>query len=245
MATKKKKKIAAKDVVFGPNAIIEMLKAKRRRLFSIYTKKPLPKAWNRIQKYLPKSVPNIQYVTKNALDGLARTTEHKGIVALVSPFKYASKMFDPKKKPFIVLLDSIQDVGNLGAILRSAYCAGADGIVLCRSKAAMLTPTVFSASAGYAEYLDVYVAPSIGHAVQEMKKAGYTLYMAVMNGKDASQVEFKKPACLVIGNEAIGINKQVLKDGEHITIPQRSNEISYNASVAAGILLFLMAQKIS
>ncbi len=240
---KQKDKSRAKEVLYGAHAIIEMLKAKKRKLIAIYVRKPFPKAWDRVKRYLPKSVPNIQYVTKNTLDGISRTTEHKGIVALVSPFKFSTKMFDPKKKKFILLLDSIQDVGNLGAILRSAYCAGVDGVVLCKTKAAHLTGAVFSASAGYAEYLDIYVAPSIKAAVIETKKAGYNLYMAVIDGKDATQVEFKKPTCLVIGNEATGIDKSVRKDGVKITIPQRSGEISYNASVAAGILLFLVSSK--
>ena len=242
---KKAKKNFDKEVVYGANPIIEMLKAKKRKLISIYLKEPLPKAWSRIKRYLPKHVPNTQYVTKNALDGIARTTEHKGVVALVSPFKYASKMFDPKKKPFVLLLDSVQDVGNLGAILRSAYCAGVDGVILCKTKAALITPAVLSASAGYAEHLDIYAAPSIASAVQEIKRAGYSLYMAVIDGKNATTVKYNRPCCLVIGNEATGITKSIRKDGQLITIPQRSSDISYNASVAAGILLFQISTTLS
>ncbi|MFH1831272.1 MAG: RNA methyltransferase [bacterium] len=239
----KKTKVMDKEVVYGPNPIMEMLKAKKRKLYSIYTKKPLPKAWEKIQKYLPPVVPNTQYVDKSALDGIARSPDHKGIIALVSPFKYAQKMFDPAKKPLILLLDSVQDVGNLGAILRSAYCSGVDGVILCENRAALITPAVLSASAGYAEYLDIYCVPSVGYAVKEIREAGYTLYMAVMNGQNAATVEYKRPACLVIGNEASGISKEVQKYGELITIPQRSPDISYNASVAAGILLFLLSGK--
>ncbi|MFH0898486.1 MAG: 23S rRNA (guanosine(2251)-2'-O)-methyltransferase RlmB [bacterium] len=243
MKPKNKRKDISKDVVHGPNAIIEMLKAKKRKLYSIYLKQPIPKAWDKVKQYLPKSVPNIQYVNKNTLDGIALTPDHKGIVALVSPFQYTKRMFTPDKKPFVLLLDSIQDVGNLGAILRSAYCAGVDGVVLCQNQAAHLTSTVFAASAGYAEYLDIHISPSISHAVNELKKNGYNLYMAVMDGNDASKVTYKKPLCLVIGNEATGISKNVLPLGQAITIPQRSPEISYNASVAAGILLFPVSLK--
>lgn len=242
--TKKKKNTSVKsEVIFSPHAIIEMLKAKRRKLITLYVKKPLPKAWDKIKKQLPKGVPNIQYVSKNTLDGIAKTTDHKGIVAHVTPFRYAKELFDPKKKPFILLLDSVQDVRNLGAILRSAYCAGVDGVILCKSKAAQLTGTAIASSAGYAEYLDIYIAPSISYAVTELKKKGYNLYMAVIDGKDATTVDYKNPRCLVIGNEATGIAKPVRKHGELITIPQRSGDISYNASVAAGILLFVLSVK--
>jgi 23S rRNA (guanosine2251-2'-O)-methyltransferase len=241
--SKKTGRKSTKDVLYGAHSIIEMLKAKKRSLLSIYTKKPLPKAWYRIKPYLPKSVPNIQYVTKNVLDGIAESPEHMGVVALVAPFKLQKTMFHSSKKPFILLLDAIQDVRNLGAILRSAYCAGVDGVVLTQSKSAPLSAPVFKASAGLAEHLDIHIASSIKSAIIDIKKAGYSLYMAVTNGKDATKAIYKDPLCLVIGNEAVGITQEVIKAGEAITIPQRTPDISYNASVAAGILLFLISQK--
>jgi 23S rRNA (guanosine2251-2'-O)-methyltransferase len=239
----KQNKQVSGELIYGAHPIIEALRAKRRKLLSIYTTKPLPKAWDRVQKYLPKAVPNIQYVNKDVLDRMAGSTEHNGILAWFSPFKFASKIFDPVKKPFVLLLDSVQDVRNLGAILRSAYCTGVDGIVLCKSHAAPLTPAAFKASAGLAEHLDIYIAPSIKHAAQELKNAGYNLYMAVIDGKNVLNVEIKKPVCLVIGNEAVGIAKDVVAFGQPITLPQRTPEISYNASVAAGILLFMISTK--
>jgi 23S rRNA (guanosine2251-2'-O)-methyltransferase len=81
--------------------------------------------------------------------------------------------------------------------------------------------------------------------VNELKHAGYYLYMAVLDGKDATKVSYKKPTCLVIGNEAVGITKSVHKFGTAVTLPQVESDISYNASVASGILLFLISQKIS
>lgn len=244
MTTKEANKTRAGELLYGAHAIIEMLKAKRRKLLSIYTTKPLPKAWDRIAPHLPKHVPNIQYVSRDILDRLAGTPDHNGVIAWVTPFKYASKVFDPAKKPFIVLLDSVQDVRNAGAILRSANCLGIDGVVMCKTQAAPMNASVFKASAGLAEYVDVYLAPSMKHAVQELKQAGYNLYMAVLNGKDATQVAYKAPACLVIGNEAVGITADVQKMGEAITLPQRSPDISFNASVAAGILMFVISQKL-
>jgi 23S rRNA (guanosine2251-2'-O)-methyltransferase len=118
-----------------------------------------------------------------------------------------------------------------------------DGVVLCKTLSAPLTPAAFKASAGLAEHLDIYVAPSIKSAVQDLKQAGYNMYMAVLGGKDATCVEYKKPTCLVIGNEAIGIAKDVVSMGHSITLPQSTPDISYNASVAAGILLFLISSK--
>lgn len=233
------------DLVYGVHSLIEVLKAKKRKVFSIYTIKPLPKSWQKIKKYLPKFIPNIQYVSKDILTRMAGTSDHMGIVALVSPFKFSAKLFDTQKKPFILLLDSIQDVRNLGAILRTAYCIGIDGIVLSKKESAGLNASTHKASAGLVEYLDIYLASSMQSAILELKKSGYNFYMAVLeNGNNATEVKYKKPLCLVIGNEATGISKGIQKEGELITLPQRSHDISYNASVAAGILLFLISQNI-
>jgi len=232
------------ELLYGAHPIIEMLKAKRRKLISLYTTKPLPKAWERIAPHLPKHVQNIQYVSRNILDRMAGSPDHNGVVAWVSPFKYASKPFDPQKKPFILLLDSLQDVRNLGAILRSAYCTGIDGVVLCKTQAATLTPAVFKASAGLAEHIDVYQTASLKQAVAELKNTGYHFYMAVLKGTNATQISYQKPLCLVIGNEAVGISPDLQKMGTAVTLPQKTPDISYNASVAAGILMFLLSSQI-
>lgn len=244
MATKKQNsKERTKEVLYGAHPIIEMLKAKKRKLLALYTRKPLPKAWLRIKQYLPKTMPSINYVEKNILDGIAQSPEHMGVVAFVSPFQYRSKMFNPQEHQFILLLDAIQDVGNLGAILRSAYCSGVQGVILTKKGGSLLTPAVCKAAAGLVEHLEIYVAPSASYAVTELKKAGYSLYMAVIDGKNAYEAEYKKPLCLVIGNEATGIEKSVRAEGHAITIPQKTSEISYNASVAAGILLSTISFK--
>ncbi|MBU1007758.1 RNA methyltransferase [Candidatus Dependentiae bacterium] len=242
--TQQKKDKRENELIYGAHPIIEMLKAKKRKLVGIYTTKPLPKAWNRVQRYLPRSVPNIQYVTRAVLDRMTGSTEHMGVAAWVTPFQYRKKNFDPKQAPFLLLLDSVQDVRNLGAILRSAYCTGVNGVVLCEKYAAPITAAAIKASAGLAEHLDIYLAPSMKHAVLELKKSGYNMYMAVLqDGKNALEVGYKKPLCLVIGSEATGIAKDVRPYGELITLEQPDPDASFNASVAAGIFLFLLSSK--
>lgn len=245
MAAKDTQKTRLGELLYGAHPIIEMLKAKKRKLLSIYTTKPLPKAWDRIAPHLPKHIANIQYVSREVLDKMAGNSDHNGIIAWVSPFKLASQVFQPSKKPFVLVLDSIQDVRNVGAILRSAYCTGVDAIVMCKTGAAPMSAAVFKASAGLAEHLDIYQTSSLKQAIVELKQAGYTFYMAVLNGKDATTVDYKKPLALVIGNEATGISSDITKMGLPVTLPQKSPDISYNASVAAGILMFLISTKIA
>lgn len=241
---KSDKRKSENELIYGAHPIIEVLRAKRRKLISIYTTKPLPKSWNRVKKSLGRLTPNIQYVSRAVLDRMTGTTEHMGIAAWVSPFPYRKKFFDPEKQKFLLLLDSVQDVRNLGAILRSAYCTGVDGVIICKKRSAHLTAASIKASVGLSEHLEIYIAPSLKHAVSELKRVGYSLYMAVLeNGKNAMEIDYKKPLCLVIGNEAIGITKEILSQGELITLPQSDPDASFNASVAAGIFLFLLSQR--
>jgi len=174
---------------------------------------------------------------------MAGTTDHQGVVAWVQKFPFRKKFFNPTKQKFLVMLDGIQDPRNLGAILRSAYCTGCQGVIINKKKSAPLNAVAIKASAGLAEHIEIFESPSADFSAQLLKDAGYTMYMAVFDGQDATTCEFKDPYCIVIGGEGFGISKSILKHGQHITLPQRSSDISYNASVAAGILLFLVGTK--
>lgn len=236
----KKNTQRAQELVYGVHPIIELLKAKRRKIFTIYTTKPAPKAWDSISKLLNKET-QIQYVEKDVLNRLAGTIDHQGIVAWASPFVIRSKFFEPKKSPFLIMLDSIQDPRNLGAILRSSYCTGVTGVILCGKNSAPLNAVAHKSAAGLSEHLEIFIAQTPAVAIVELKNAGYEIYLAAFNGTNATQVKYKKELCLVIGNEAMGISRNILNSGELITLPQRTADISYNASVAAGILLFLIS----
>lgn len=238
---KKPKKEKLQELVFGIHPILELLKAKRRRLFTIYTTKPVPKSWDQIAPLLHKEV-QIQYVHRDILTRIAGTIDHQGVVAWASPMVMRSKFFDSTKSPFLILLDGIQDTRNLGAILRSSYCTSVDGIILCSKNSAPLNAVALKSSAGLAEHLEIYPALNVSQAVQELKKAGYAIYLATLNGQDVATVEFKQPLCLVIGNEATGISPSIMNSGLKVKLPQKNDDISYNASVAAGILLFIIAQ---
>ena len=233
------------DFVYGVHSVLEVLQAKRRKIGIVYTTKLPIKAWPSIEKHLPEYVA-IHRVSRDDLDSIAGTTEHQGVIAFLPPFPFQKVMFNPEKSPFILILDEIQDVRNLGAILRSAYCTGVDGVIICRKNSAPLSPAAFKASAGLAEHLNIFLAPTIASAFQLVKTAGYNMYCATLEqGENATKVEFSAPAALVIGNEEQGIPKTLQTFGTRVLLPQRRPDISYNASVAAGILLFMMGTKLS
>ena len=240
---KKDKKQVVGELIYGVNPIVELLKAKKRKLISIYTTKPETKAFLEIKELLPKYPVAIQYVSRDVLARMAETTDHQSVVAWVQSYGYRKKMFDPKRESFILLLDGVQDPRNVGAIIRSAYCTGIDGVILPQKNSAPLNSVVHKSSAGLSEHIDIMLSDSSISAIQQVKDAGYEIYLATLGGKNAVEVSYKKPLCLVIGSEGFGISKQLFPFGQQITLPQISKDVSYNASVAAGILLFLIQDK--
>lgn len=229
------------ELLFGVHALNECLKAKKRKVHSIYTTKPEPKGWQRIKQNLPRSIASIQYVSKSVLTRMAGTPDHMGLVAYVSPFVYAQEPLSVDKHARVVLLDGVVDVRNMGAILRSAYCTNMDAVIITKKGCAPISAATIKASAGLAEHLPVYLVPSLKNAVHELKVMGYHFYMTVASGgKNAARIAYKTPLCLVIGSEEKGIDATIRKEGELVTLPQKDTS-SYNASVAAGIFMFLIS----
>lgn len=240
---KKKDKEIKGELIFGIHPVVELLKAKRRKLISVYTTKPTPQSFDEIQKVWPKYPVAIQYVAREVLDRMVGTTDHQGVVAWTHAFPFRKTFFDAKKHKFLVMIDGVQDPRNLGAILRSAYCTGVDGAIIIKRGGAQLTGIAIKSSAGLSEHLEIYAAQSASAAIIELKNAGYTSYLATFDGQNAATCEYKTPLCMVIGGEGSGISKSILSSGIHVTLPQKVSDISYNASVAAGILLFLVARQ--
>ncbi|MDP3889078.1 MAG: TrmH family RNA methyltransferase, partial [bacterium] len=186
----KKQKQKTGELVFGINPIVELLKARKRKLISIYTTKPEPKGWQQIEKLMPKYPVPIQYVSRDVLHRMAGCTDHQGILAWAQAFGFRQKPFEAKKQPFLIMVDSVQDPRNLGAIIRSAYCAGSDGVILSKKNTAPLNAVALKAAAGLAEYIEIYQSPSPEAAIQELKKSGYTIYLATFDGKKPNECSF-------------------------------------------------------
>jgi len=232
----------APTYVYGFHPVREVLRANNRPANVLYTTKPPSQAFANIKKLLP-AYTQIQYVSRHVLNKLADHNEHQGVVLATTPFVYRQKPFFPEQQRYILMLDSVQDPRNLGAILRSAYCTNITHVVLPRKQSASITPVTLKASAGLAEHLQIYQPASSMQALQHIKEAGYTPHMTTTTGTPAGECAFDEPSCIVIGNEATGISRELLKRGKHITLAQKHSDISYNASVAAGITLYILATR--
>ncbi len=238
------KKMAETELIYGTHAVFEVLEQKRRKVFELFILESDHATFKKIQSFLPKNPIIIHKMKREKLTHTLGTVDHQGIGARVQPFTFRKKFFDSSTSPFLLLLDGIQDVRNLGAIIRSAYCTGVDGVILCKKKSATITATALKASAGLAERMEIYEASSIESVLIELKKAGYNLYVAALSKEaNAFTIEYKKPLCLVIGSEGNGVSNATLRAGTIITLPQKSSEVSYNASVAAGILMSYIGYK--
>lgn len=180
------------------------------------------------------------FVPKQALDKLS--AYHQGVVAMLSPKEFSSleAIMEEAKNPFLVLLDQIEDPQNLGAILRSAEGAGADGVILPERRSAGLTETVYEVSSGALEHLKVARVPNLAQAMDELKKRGIWLVGAESGGEgEYYEFDYAQPVGLVFGSEGRGLRPLVRKKCDKIlSIPLRGKVNSLNVASAASVFLF-------
>jgi len=170
----------------------------------------------------------------------------QGVAAVKSSFKFYSldeiiKISKSKEsEALLLILDSIQDTHNVGAILRSAECSGVDGVIVTKHNSAPINETVAKTSAGASEYIRIAQVNNLSQAITELKKSGFWIVGSYLEGaKDYTTVDYKTPIALIVGNEEKGIRKLTADNCDHLVrIPMKGKIQSLNVSVAAGILLF-------
>jgi 23S rRNA (guanosine2251-2'-O)-methyltransferase len=185
------------------------------------------------------SIP-LRFEPRPALDRLAGSASHQGVVALGAAQKYRTLDDIATSAKLLVFLDGVEDPHNLGAIVRTAHAAGADAVVIPERRAVGLTEVVAKAAAGALEHLPVVRVGNINRALDDVRKQGYTLYGVDERGAaDYGGVEYRSPAALVLGGEGKGLHDMVRKRCDVvIRIPMAGKISSLNVSVAAGIVLF-------
>jgi 23S rRNA (guanosine2251-2'-O)-methyltransferase len=232
------------DIIYGMHPISEVIQAKKRKIYEVYGTESKLHELGHLLKKLP-SYTKIISLDRSKIEHLTKTPDHQSIAARVAPFLYKKDFFHPAQCPVVLVCDGVQDTKNMGALLRSAYCTNIMGIVIPEKSTVSITAAALKSSAGLAEYLEVYQAKTIKSALEEAKKAGYHIYLAAAKGKHISDMSFKTPCCIVIGNEHEGIHPSLFSYGEIISLKQKTPTISYNASVAGGILLYRIAEELS
>lgn len=238
------------DIIAGRNPVMEAIRS-GRSIESILVAKGerSGSVVAIIAKAKQKNIP-VKDVDSKKLDFLAKGVNHQGIVAQCAVKEYSTleDIFalaeERGESPFIIVLDKIEDPHNLGAIIRTAECAGAHGVIIPERRSAGLSYTVEKTSAGALEYMPVVRVKNISAVLQKLKDKGIWVYGADMDGEHYKKVNFDGAVALVIGNEGKGISSLVAKDCDVIvSLPMKGKINSLNASVAAGILMYEIADK--
>lgn len=191
-------------------------------------------------------MPVVVPVDRRKLDAMSFTRAHQGVIALVAAHVYYSiddileEAASRGEAPLIVICDELSDPHNLGAILRSAECAGAHGVIIPKRRSVGLTATVAKASAGAIEYMKVARVTNINNAIAELKEKGVWVFGTAAEGSiPMYQANLTVPAAIVIGNEGDGMSPLVRKNCDvMLNIPMKGHISSLNASAAASILLY-------
>ncbi len=226
----------AADVVYGRNAVAEALVGRRRVRELLGTERGVAALGP-----LPGAAPIPRIVPPSVLDDVAGSREHQGVVARADPYPYvdADELL-AQDRPLIVALDEITDPQNLGAVARSAECAGAHGLVIPRHRSAVVTAAVCKASAGAVEHLPIAVVPNLADWLERAKRPGLWCWAAAAEATQThTEVDFSDGCVLVIGAEGKGVRPRVRASCDGLVrIPLRGRIESLNASVAAAVLLY-------
>lgn len=237
------------ELLIGRNPIAEALTSGRSIIKIMIAKGTSTGPAVEIAAKAKKAGIPVQEVERKKLDYMTSGAAHQGVAALCAAKDYASvedilQLAEERNEaPFIIILDEIEDPHNLGAIVRSAECAGAHGVIVKKRHSAGLTYTAYKAAAGALEYLPVARVTNISDTIDALKTRNIWVYGADMDGEDYRKTNFDGAVALVIGNEGKGISRLVREKCDVIvSLPLKGHISSLNASVAAGILLYKAAE---
>lgn len=225
----------------GRNAVLELLKTSAT-VDKILMQKGAEHSAGRIFAMAREKNIRVQFADGKALDRESETGRHQGVIAYVSDYEYADfdRFLEKKDAPrFVVICDGIEDVHNLGSILRVAECAGADGVIIPKNKSAQVNGAVVRISEGAANHIAVARVPGINYAVDELKKSGYWVYGLEADGENIYGTDLRGDIALVVGGEDRGISRLTREKCDKIlSLPLKGNVNSLNASVALGIAAY-------
>ena len=191
----------------GRNAVLELLKTEKT-IDKILLEKGAQGTLGKIFAEARKKDIRVQFVERAVLDKESRDKRHQGVIAFTTDFEYADLFaLNGGENSLIVLCDGIEDVHNLGSILRVAECAGADGVIIPKAKGASVTEAVIRISAGAAEHIKVAKVPSINYAIDELKKLGYWVYALEAGGESVYENKLTGKIALVVGGEDSGVKR--------------------------------------
>ena len=235
-----------KRVVAGPNAVTEAVRAAPREIAAIYLAEGLARATaERIEKLARDAGAPCAEAPREALDALAKGLNHQGVLALAGDYPYVSldELLEAAGRgpaPLLVVLDQVQDPGNLGAVVRSAHALGAAGVIATRDRSASMTPAAVRASAGASELIRVARVGNLAQCLDHLRDAGFFVAGAAGEAERAiRELDWSGPTALVLGGEGKGLRRLTRERCDALfRIPLATAFDSLNVSVAAAIALY-------
>lgn len=235
------------NIIEGKNAVIEAIRAGRPLDKIFLARGARDKALGFIASNARNAGITVTECDRRKLDAMSATNgAHQGVIAVAAAREYCSVddilalAQERGEDSFVVVCDGLEDPRNLGAVIRTAECAGAHGVIIPRHHSAGVTAAADKASAGAAEHMLIARVANLTATLQDLKKAGLWVYGAEANGTSALwHTDMKGPVCLVIGSEGQGLSRLVRENCDFVmTIPMAGRVNSLNASVAAALLLY-------
>lgn len=222
------------ELVYGRRAVREALRGPREVLELLATERAVSS-----ERWLSEAGARIR--AERELTALAETRDHQGVVARVEPYRYADAYaLAAAERPLLVVLDEVTDPRNLGAVCRSAECAGATGVVLPAHRSAVVTPAVARSSAGAIEHLPIAVVTNLARYLADIKGPALWIHgAAAEEGMSMWEADLSGGLALVFGAEGRGLRPLVSRSCDAlVTIPTLGRVESLNVSVAAAVLLY-------
>ncbi len=231
--------------IFGRKPVFEALKSKSK-IDQIYIQYGLHGSIiDQIKKLAKQSNIKVTQLSPQKFNQYADDQNTQGIIALKSSFNYSGLddiliAAEKTKFPLLLLLDSIQDTHNLGAIIRTAECAGVDGIITTIKNSASVNNTVEKTSAGATSHVKIAQVNNLVNTIDILKQSGYWIVGSKLGkSQNYTSIDYKQPIAIVMGNEEKGIRHLVSEKCDFLAeIPMKGKIQSLNVSVASGILLF-------
>ncbi len=225
-------------LVYGKNVAYEVLNS-NKKIYKVF----LDNNFNDellLSKINKKNLKKF-HIDKNKLDRMCNNSANQGIALDIEEYKYYD--FEELKKDnnsnFVVMLDSLEDPHNFGAIIRTCECAGVNYIIIPKKRSVSVNSTVYKTACGALSHVKIVEVVNLTNTISKLKDMGFWVYGAESNGKDYRSIDFKGKTCLVIGSEGHGL-KQIVTNNcdEIVSLPMKGKINSLNASVAAGILIY-------
>ena len=243
-----------KDQVEGRNSVLELLQSGRdiNKIFVQSGEKH--GSINKIIALAKERKIVISQIEKTKINQMSQTSSHQGVIAIVPPFNYCEVediLFEAKtrqEKSFIVILDGIEDVHNLGSIIRTAETAGVHGIIIPKRRSASVNSTVNKVSAGAVEHIKIARVNNINETINFLKKQGVWICGTDMDTKNYYyEQDLKGAIAIVIGSEGYGMSRLVKENCDFLVkIPMKGKINSLNASVSAGVIMYeVMKQRLN